>query len=86
MTLWYPVKQSNLRIWSALARYNYGVEHFDDGTAWVLQVYRLEKRRGEYLKVRVADFRSDDEINVVLQALSVLPGIGIRIRLMEALL
>lgn len=88
--LYRPPVQSQLplhSVWRALGRHNIGCDHYlDPDRGWTLVVDWLERRRGEWVKVRVGTWYADDEIDVILQALPRLPGVGVRLALMEVLL
>jgi hypothetical protein len=90
MTLWRPPVRSEAPlsgVWRALGRHNYGCDHYlDPARGWVLVVDRLERRQGEWFKERYGEWVADDEIDVIVKALSSLPGIGLRLALMEMLL
>ena len=90
MTLWRSPVRSEAplhNVWRVLGRHNIGCDHyFDRYRGWVLAVDRLEHRQGEWIKHCVGEWVAHDEIDVILQALPSLPGLGVRLALLEMLL
>lgn len=88
MTLWSPPIRSDrplAPVWRALARHNVGVDHYCDATGWRLTVERLVRRPDGYARVQVTDITGPDDIDVVIAALPVLPGLRTRLALLCAL-
>lgn len=87
--LYKPPRPSELPlapVWRSLGRHNIGVDHFCDKTGWRFTVQTLVRKGDFYERRTIADITGDDDIDVILSALSVLPGIGVRLALLGVLL
>lgn len=89
MSLWRPIIRSDLPLgplWHALARHHFGVDHWFDGQVWRLRVERLERRADGWHRVPVTEVQDADEIEVIVKAIAVLPGVLVRLHLTSLLL